>query len=173
MKTKQQPQAIGSIVASPFGPFYIAERDGLLVYGSFGDPMEGSVSGGSDVLRWAKEEFEAYFAGRLREFSVPYSLFGTAFQKAVWEALKAIAYGETKSYSQIAREIDRPKAQRAVGMANHANPISILIPCHRVIAKDGSLCGYGGGVDKKEALLALEARVMQGEREKSLSGMGR
>jgi methylated-DNA-[protein]-cysteine S-methyltransferase len=101
-------------------------------------------------------ELNEYFAGERREFSFPLDLRGTDFQLACWRALLAIPYGETCSYRDIAEAIDHPHAYRAVGMANNRNPIAIVVPCHRVIASSGSLCGYGGGLDLKRALLDLE-----------------
>ena len=101
-------------------------------------------------------ELEEYFAGRRREFSFPLDLRGTAFQLACWNALLAIPYGETCSYRDIAQAIGHPHAYRAVGMSNNRNPIAIVVPCHRVIASNGSLCGYGGGLDIKRKLLDLE-----------------
>jgi methylated-DNA-[protein]-cysteine S-methyltransferase len=114
---------------------------------------EGSILG-DRVVR----ELDAYFAGRLRRFTLPLDLRGTPFQKAVWNALLEIPYGETRSYSDIARAIGKAAAVRAVGLANGANPVSIIVPCHRVIGKRGDLVGYGGGLDRKRALLELEAR---------------
>ena len=107
----------------------------------------------------AVHELDAYFAGRLKKFTVPLELRGTPFQKAVWEALLRIPYGETRSYSDIALAIGKPAAVRAVGLANGANPVSIIVPCHRVIGKSGDLVGYGGGLERKRALLDLEARA--------------
>jgi O-6-methylguanine DNA methyltransferase len=104
-------------------------------------------------------ELEQYFAGERREFTFPLDLRGTAFQLACWRALLAIPYGETRSYADIARAIGKPNAFRAVGMANNRNPIAIVVPCHRVIASDGSLCGYGGGLDVKRKLLELEGAL--------------
>jgi O-6-methylguanine DNA methyltransferase len=104
-------------------------------------------------------ELEEYFAGNRREFSFPLDLRGTEFQLACWRALLAIPYGETRSYGDIAREVGRPQGFRAVGMANNRNPIAIVVPCHRVIASDGSLCGYGGGLDLKRKLLELEGAL--------------
>jgi len=106
-------------------------------------------------------ELDDYFAGRLREFTVPLDLRGTPFQRKVWELLRNIPYGETRSYGQIAHALGRPTAVRAVGGANARNPVSIIVPCHRVIGSDGKLTGYGGGLDRKEALLNLEARVLR------------
>jgi O-6-methylguanine DNA methyltransferase len=108
------------------------------------------------------DELEAYFAGRLRQFTTPLDLRGTPFQLEVWRALLGVGYGETRAYSQLAAQIGRPLAIRAVGAANGANPIPILVPCHRLIGKDGSLVKYGGGLDLKRRLLELEgASVMQ------------
>ncbi len=103
-----------------------------------------------------RQELESYFAGRLRCFSVPLDLRGTAFQLRCWHALLRIPYGETRTYAEQARAIGRPNAYRAVGMANHDNPIAIIVPCHRVIASDGTLGGYGGGLALKQKLLDLE-----------------
>jgi methylated-DNA-[protein]-cysteine S-methyltransferase len=110
------------------------------------------------LLREAAQQLSEYFAGKRKDFSLPLSLHGTPFQLADWEALRTIPYGETRSYRQIAEQIGNPKACRAVGMANHRNPIAIVIPCHRVIASDGSLGGYGYGPKVKRFLLELEKR---------------
>lgn len=106
-------------------------------------------------------QLHAYFAGDLQEFDVPLDPQGTEFQRAVWDALVAIPYGNTCSYGAIAQAIGRPKACRAVGAANGQNPIPIIIPCHRVIGSTGKLTGFGGGLPTKEALLALEQRTAQ------------
>jgi O-6-methylguanine DNA methyltransferase len=113
----------------------------------------------ADALREYVRELDEYFAGKRREFSFALDLRGTDFQIACWRALIAIPYGETRSYADIARAIGRPKGFRAVGMANNRNPIAIVVPCHRVIASDGTLCGYGGGVDIKRKLLELEGAL--------------
>lgn len=108
----------------------------------------------ADTLRnW----LDAYFAGARPVIDLPLAPSGTTFQRSVWSALREVAYGETVSYAEIARRIGQPTAVRAVGAANGRNPIAILIPCHRVIGADGTLTGYGGGLDRKRALLALEA----------------
>jgi methylated-DNA-[protein]-cysteine S-methyltransferase len=101
-------------------------------------------------------QLEEYFAGSRREFDLTLHLEGTPFQRRVWAALREIPYGATLSYGELARRIDKPKASRAVGLANGRNPISILVPCHRVIGTNGSLTGYGGGLDRKRWLLAHE-----------------
>lgn len=108
------------------------------------------------LLEEAVRQLQEYFAGQRRAFDLPLSFYGTDFQKKVWSALLDIPYGETRSYGQIARAIGNPKACRAVGMANHINEIVIVVPCHRVIGSDGSLTGYGGGLDVKRKLLELE-----------------
>ena len=102
------------------------------------------------------QQLEGYFAGRLQRFTIPLSLEGTAFQRSVWRALKTIPYGKTVSYGAISKKIGNPKASRAVGAANGQNPVSIIVPCHRVIGANGKLVGYGGGLPIKTALLELE-----------------
>ncbi len=104
-------------------------------------------------------ELEEYFAGQRREFSFALDLRGTDFQLACWHALLAIPYGETRTYADIARAVGRPHGFRAVGRANNRNPVAIVVPCHRVIASDGTLCGYGGGFDVKRKLLELEGAL--------------
>ncbi len=108
------------------------------------------------LLQEAARQLTAYFAGERRTFDLPLRPAGTPFQQAVWNALREIPYGEVRSYAQIAARIGRPKATRAVGMANHRNPLPILIPCHRVIGSSGALTGYAGGLAVKEQLLRLE-----------------
>ncbi|MFM1693919.1 methylated-DNA--[protein]-cysteine S-methyltransferase [Aeromonas salmonicida] len=110
----------------------------------------------SEALAPYLAEFSAYFAGRLQRFTLPLAAHGTAFQQAVWQALCDIPYGETRSYGDIARAIGKPAAVRAVGAANGRNPLSIIVPCHRVIGQNGSLTGYAGGLPIKQQLLALE-----------------
>jgi len=104
-------------------------------------------------------ELEEYFAGQRRQFSLPLDLRGTEFQLACWRALLQIPYGETRTYADIARAVGKPTGFRAVGMANNRNPVAIVVPCHRVIASDGTLCGYGGGLDVKRKLLELEGAL--------------
>jgi methylated-DNA-[protein]-cysteine S-methyltransferase len=115
----------------------------------------------NDLSRFtdAVSQLEAYFAGELREFQLKLDLHGTPFQVSVWKALLDIPFGETRSYAKLARAIGNPAAVRAVGLANGRNPVSIIVPCHRVIGSDGSLTGYGGGLDRKRFLLDFEARV--------------
>ena len=104
----------------------------------------------------ASAQLAEYFAGRRTRFDVPLALAGTAFQRRVWRALRTIGYGETISYGELARRVGKPSAARAVGMANGCNPISVIVPCHRVIGADGTLTGYGGGIERKRLLLELE-----------------
>ena len=108
----------------------------------------------------AREQLEEYFAGERREFDLPLAPLGSEFQRRVWDGLLEIPYGETISYGELAREIGRPAAARAVGMANGQNPISIVIPCHRVIGADGALTGYAGGVERKRLLLEHESATV-------------
>lgn len=110
----------------------------------------------NELLRRTARELDEYFGGKRREFDIPLSLHGTPFQRRVWEALLQIPYGETRSYAEVAAMAGNPRAFRAVGMANHNNPVSILVPCHRVINTGGGLGGYGGGLDVKRFLLQLE-----------------
>lgn len=115
---------------------------------------------GHPVLRETARQLQEYFAGKRTDFRLPLpeTLPGTAFQNRVWKALRQIPFGETVCYQELARRIGSPLACRAVGMANHKNPIAVIIPCHRVIGKSGDLVGYGGGLDKKQFLLQLEAK---------------
>jgi methylated-DNA-[protein]-cysteine S-methyltransferase len=110
------------------------------------------------VLAEAERQIQEYFAGERTSFSVPLDFRGTDFQKSVWAALLTIPFGETRSYSEIARQIGRPGASRAVGAANGRNPLSIVAPCHRVIGTNGALTGFAGGLAAKEALLGMERR---------------
>ena len=124
----------------------------------------GSLTGGAEfmqagnhpVLAEAAKQLAAYFAGRLRRFDIPLDLRGTPFQRRVWAELIRIPYGETRSYGELARAIGNPNASRAVGASNGRNPVAIIVPCHRVIGSDGGLCGFGGGLEYKQRLLALE-----------------
>jgi methylated-DNA-[protein]-cysteine S-methyltransferase len=108
------------------------------------------------------DQLAAYFAGELTEFDIALDPSGSPFQRTVWMALRTIPYGQTRSYADIARQIGNPTASRAVGLANGRNPISIIVPCHRVIGANGSLTGYGGGLERKRALLDLESGALFG-----------
>jgi methylated-DNA-[protein]-cysteine S-methyltransferase len=152
-------------IDTPVGRLLLAGTDEyltLLWFQSGSRPMTPDLSWRRDSvpLRHAAEELHEYFAGRLQRFSLSLQPKGTEFQKRVWSALQEIPYGETISYGQLAERIGNPKASRAVGLANGANPISIVVPCHRVIGASGKLTGYGGGLTIKEKLLALERRQL-------------
>lgn len=112
--------------------------------------------GRTEPIDLLEAELALYFAGKLKEFKTPFFFLGTPFQKEVWGALQKIPYGQTRSYGEIAAAINKPTAFRAVALANKANPLGIIIPCHRVINADGKIGGYNGGVEKKEKLLHLE-----------------
>lgn len=144
-------------IDSPIGPLTLADEAdcGALTAIRFGD--EGGRDDGP-VLVLAQRQLEEYFRGERTRFDLPLQPKGTPFQWAVWHALTEISYGATASYGDIARAIGRPKAYRAVGMANHCNPIPIIVPCHRVIGSDGGLTGYAGGLEIKRALLELEQK---------------
>jgi methylated-DNA-[protein]-cysteine S-methyltransferase len=141
----------------------IAEED--LVEGKaitsvfFGNkPPSGFLKTETPLIKKAAKQIEQYLAGKRKEFDLPLAMHGTEFQMAVWRALQTIPFGETRSYKEIAALIGKPKAVRAVGMANNRNPIVIMVPCHRVIGSNGSLVGYGGGLPLKQYLLQLEQR---------------
>lgn len=145
---------------SPVGQLTLAGRDDRLMHlrmvdQTYEPSREGWVADDS-AFPDAVEQLQAYFAGELTEFDLRLDMVGTAFQKKVWAALLTIPYGETRSYGEIARQIGAPGAFRAVGLANGHNPIGIIVPCHRVIGANGSLTGYGGGIDRKRALLEME-----------------
>lgn len=108
------------------------------------------------IFQSVKEQLERYFAGDAVQFDVPIAAKGTPFQQSVWHALTTIPYGETWSYAQLADAIGNPKAVRAVGLANGKNPVSVIVPCHRVIGKNGKLTGYAGGIERKQRLLTIE-----------------
>ena len=125
--------------------------------GDFARPENAKKS--HSLLIETRRQLEEYFAGKRREFDLPMAAAGTGFQRAVWAALYEIPFAETRSYVEIARAIKKPKASRAVGMANGRNPISIIVPCHRVIGASGKLVGYGGGLERKQWLLEHEQAV--------------
>jgi methylated-DNA-[protein]-cysteine S-methyltransferase len=138
-------------------------------HGPVSIPEEWELDESFPLLRRAAEQLEAYFEGRRQSFSLPLAPVGTPFQRRVWAELQRIPFGETITYSALARRAGRPKAIRAAGAANARNPISIAIPCHRVLGKDGSLTGYGGGLAKKRALLDLEGAHVLGHLRPGLS----
>jgi methylated-DNA-[protein]-cysteine S-methyltransferase len=153
------------IPSSPVGPLLLAASERGLALLEFGrgvfPPGNNHFAGASWMessgkMRPYVREMEQYFAGKRREFSFPLDLRGTDFQRRCWQTLLEIPYGETRTYAAIARAVGQPRGFRAVGMANHDNPVAIVVPCHRVIASDGSLGGYGGGLPAKRWLLELE-----------------
>lgn len=145
-------------ISTPVGPLCIREEDGAICAIDF---TQGDLCPpGTALLAEAARQLTAYFDGELKVFNLPLRLTGTAFQRQCWQALCTIPYGETISYGEQAKRIGNPKAVRAVGGANHHNPISIVVPCHRVIGADGALTGYGGGMDKKQWLLEHEKRIL-------------
>lgn len=146
------------LIDSPLGLLTLRAEDGALTAILFGDQRTG-LPGSDQILDQAEAELKEYFAGERKEFAVPVRLTGTEFQKKVWAALAEIPYGETATYGEIAARIGKPKACRAVGTANHHNPVPIIVPCHRVIGAGGSLTGYGGGLEVKAYLLTLERHV--------------
>jgi methylated-DNA-[protein]-cysteine S-methyltransferase len=135
----------------------VASKSGLqeLQFSPFGPP-KGERNDANEWMIRAAKELRGYFAGNVRNFNVPLDMQGTEFQLSVWNSLVKIPYGETRSYSQIAKSVGRPKAVRAVGAANGSNPVAIIVPCHRVIGSSGKLTGYGGGLPLKKRLLELE-----------------
>lgn len=147
---------------SPVGPLSLFSDGRALVALTFANHtkhirgLEEAEPGSDAVVDAARRQLDAYFAGRIRRFDVPLAPRGTAFQQRVWAALREIPYGETRSYGEQAALLGAPKAVRAVGGANGSNPISIIVPCHRVIGADGALTGFGGGIERKRFLLTLE-----------------
>lgn len=163
-------------VLTPLGPMIAGGTEDALHFFEFSDRRRlerqverlrkrlacAFVPGRNGALDRAEAEIEAYFGGELREFSVPLRAPGTEFQRTVWEELRRIPYGETRSYADVARAIGRPTAVRAVARANGDNRLAVFIPCHRVVGSDGRLTGYGGGLWRKRRLLDLESRVRPG-----------
>ena len=147
-----------AVIDSPMGPLTVAGTDKGIASIRFGNNLpEGAVADQS-ASRETIDQLMEYFEGKRTHFDLPLDVQGTDFQKAVWGELLRIPYGETRSYSDIATAIGRPGAARAVGMANHDNPLAVVIPCHRVVGRDGSLTGYAGGVHLKAQLLSIERR---------------
>jgi methylated-DNA-[protein]-cysteine S-methyltransferase len=170
---KDTTRLTSTMIASPVGPLMLVARGGALAGLYLNERAPARVmaaidnDGGPDeadaaVFAEADRQLGEYFDGRRHEFDLPLALGGTPFQRVVWAALLGIGYGETVSYGQLADQIGRPSAARAVGLANGRNPVSIIVPCHRVVGSDGSLTGYGGGLDNKRRLLDLEQRVSHG-----------
>jgi methylated-DNA-[protein]-cysteine S-methyltransferase len=160
-KKQQEPIGESVTVKTPIGMLEISAADGAVCSISIvqtGEIMTDARGEIQPVLKQAMSEINEYFAGKRTEFTFPMRTEGTLFQRSVWEELKKIPYGKTKSYGEIAAAIDNPKAFRAVGMACNKNPIMIAVPCHRVLGAGGAMTGYAGGVPVKEALLNLEQK---------------
>lgn len=147
-----------SVCHIAFGPYQETESELRLWAKKHMLPHEFAKE--SELTGLVIKQLNEYFQSERKNFDVPIKLMGTPFQVKVWEALRSIGYGETKTYKDIAAMIGQPKAVRAVGGANNKNPISIIVPCHRVVGTSGALVGYGGGIDKKEVLLNLERGVL-------------
>lgn len=158
-----------AVIESPIGDLLIrADSNGVreirfqttMTKDKRADPSLRAKSARRGLIAETSQQLTAYFKGKLKEFDLPLSPEGTTFQRRVWEALRAIPYGETLSYGDLARRIGNPKACRAVGTANGRNPLPIVVPCHRVIGADGTLTGFGGGLPIKEQLLDHERRFV-------------
>ncbi|HEX3782396.1 MAG TPA: methylated-DNA--[protein]-cysteine S-methyltransferase [Pseudonocardiaceae bacterium] len=161
MTTEITPHRTHCVLDSPIGKLTLVASDGVLAgvymrqhrhqppeetFGEYDDESFGEV----------RKQLTEYFAGERTEFDLPLAMAGTPFQRTVWAALREIPFGETMSYGGLADRIGRPGASRAVGLANGRNPVSIIVPCHRVVGSTGDLTGYGGGIERKRALLAFE-----------------
>ncbi|MFC5213176.1 methylated-DNA--[protein]-cysteine S-methyltransferase [Streptomyces coerulescens] len=151
-----------TVIDSPYGPLTLVADDGVLCGLYMTDqrhrPSEETFGRRDESpFAEAEDQLEAYFTGELKEFTLELRLLGTPFQRTVWEQLRQIPYGETRSYGQLADALGNSGASRAVGLANGKNPIGIIVPCHRVVGANGSLTGYGGGLDRKQRLLDFES----------------
>jgi methylated-DNA-[protein]-cysteine S-methyltransferase len=147
-----------TFIETKIGRIGIAEENQVLTHVFFHHKKlpTNAVEKRTPFLREVAKQFNEYFVGKRKTFDLPLKLYGTDFQLSVWNALMTIPYGETRSYGEIAKQIGNARACRAVGMANHWNPIVIIVPCHRVIGADGSLTGFGGGLPLKQQLLDIE-----------------
>jgi methylated-DNA-[protein]-cysteine S-methyltransferase len=155
------------IINSPIGELLVTASDDALIgleMAPFERPGEPSRARANDVLKAARSQLDAYFRGRLWSFDLPLAPAGTPFQQGVWQELTRIPLGETITYAELAQRVGRPGHFRAVGSANGRNPISVIIPCHRVIGTGGSLTGYGGGIERKRWLLDHEAAMASAPR---------
>ncbi|MGM8214799.1 methylated-DNA--[protein]-cysteine S-methyltransferase [Bacillaceae bacterium W0354] len=146
------------LIGGTMDKLYFIHHGDFSKHESWIDKRFPSYSWNEEPFTEVMKQLDFYFAGELKSFSIDYELIGTDFQKKVWEALVTIPFGKTKTYKDLAEVIGNPKAVRAVGGALNKNPISIIIPCHRVVGSSGSLTGYAGGLDRKEHLLALEKK---------------
>jgi methylated-DNA-[protein]-cysteine S-methyltransferase len=147
-----------AVMNSPMGPLTVASTEKGIASIQFGNTLPAGVVAEPAANQETVDQLAEYLEGRRTQFDLPLDVDGTDFQKAVWKELQRIPYGETRSYGEIAKAIGRPGAARAVGMANHDNPLAVVIPCHRVVGSNGSLTGYAGGLDLKAQLLSIESR---------------
>lgn len=162
--TPRRVHTVHTVVSSPLGPLTLVATEGILCGLYLAEQrhppapasLGASAAATTPPFAAAADQLSAYFDGRLTTFDLPLTMAGTPFQRTVWAALRLIPYGETVSYREIAERIGRPTAARAVGLANGRNPISIVVPCHRVVGSAGELTGYGGGLDRKRWLLDFE-----------------
>jgi len=150
-----------TVIDSPYGPLTLVAEAGTLCGLYMSDqrhrpPEETFGTPDATAFAEAEDQLRAYFAGELKEFTLELTLNGTPFQRSVWDQLRKIPYGETRSYGELAEALGNPSASRAVGLANGRNPIGIIVPCHRVVGANGGLTGYGGGLTRKRRLLDLE-----------------
>ena len=145
-----------AVIETPLGTMTVGSTSRGLSSVHFGSCVPDGGIVDEQANRPALSQLGEYFEGRRTEFNLPLDMDGTPFQQSVWRELLAIPYGETRSYGDIARKIGKPGAARAVGMANHDNPIAVIVPCHRVVGHDGSLTGYAGGIHLKQKLLSIE-----------------
>lgn len=156
---QNEPSISYGVYETKFGPITIAASNEAVISAKLGKQLpEGAKEQKTKLTDKAGSEIIQFLEGKRKEFDLPLNPQGTPFQKNVWDALSEIPYGETRSYKEIAVAIGKPKAFRAVGMANNKNPIIFIIPCHRVIGANGSLVGYGGGLEVKSALLEMERK---------------
>ncbi|MET9544255.1 methylated-DNA--[protein]-cysteine S-methyltransferase [Streptomyces sp. NPDC006627] len=154
-------ERLHTVLDSPYGPLTLVATDGVLSGLYMSDQRHRPAQetfGERDPAPFGEaiSQLEAYFAGELKEFDLPLRLDGTPFQRMVWDELLRIPYGEVRTYGELAEILGKPGASRAVGLANGKNPISVIVPCHRVVGANGNLTGYGGGLDRKQRLLVFE-----------------
>jgi methylated-DNA-[protein]-cysteine S-methyltransferase len=162
MTATMNETCLTSYMTSPIGTLVLRSNGSALTRLSIADDEESGADAAGEVdtiLASARAQLDAYFDNRLTEFDLPLEAAGTEFQQRVWASLRSIPFGETISYAELARRVGNPKAMRAVGAANGRNPLMIVIPCHRVIGADGSLTGFGWGIDRKRWLLDHERRA--------------
>ncbi|MBN2345362.1 MAG: methylated-DNA--[protein]-cysteine S-methyltransferase [Candidatus Aminicenantes bacterium] len=158
-KSRTKSTSVSTYLRSPIGYLRITGNDKWLQAVAFCDQPGMQADAVPDILKRACQQLDEYFKGQRRKFELPLSLRGTSFQKKVWAALRKVPFGRTLSYGGVARAIGRPYSGRAVGGANHHNPVAIIVPCHRIIGHNGRLTGYGGGLWRKQWLLDHEKKV--------------